>query len=66
MSGNTKPATSQGSTDAAGKGVSDEEFSREVSSETDPNLAAEDVFEREACGTDTDKPAEAANADDVQ
>ncbi len=60
-----QPATSVGSTEAAGAGVSDEEFSDEVADNTDPNLKTEDVFEREADGAASDTEAAKATGDEL-
>ncbi len=54
-----------GTTQPAGAGVSDEEMARKVAEETSPDLDAEDVFERESEGTDTDKPVAEADAADL-
>jgi hypothetical protein len=54
-----------GTTQPAGAGISDEEMAAKVAGETSPDLEAEDVFERESGGTDTDKPVAEADADDV-
>jgi hypothetical protein len=50
----------------AGAGVSDKEMADEVAEQTDSNLKAEDVFEREADGTTSDTEAAKADADDVE
>lgn len=65
-SNSTEPATSQGTTRAAGTGTSDEQFARKVADQTDPNLDAQDVFDRESSGTSTDKSASDSDADDVR
>lgn len=57
---------SNGTTQPAGKGVGDDELAKKVSEETSPDLEAQDVFERESEGTDTDKPAAEESADDVR
>ena len=59
------PASDAGKTVPAGAGLSDEDMSRTVAHETSPDLAAEDVFEREAAGGGSDKPAADLDADDV-
>lgn len=51
---------------SAGAGVSDEEMAEQVAGQTDSDLKAEDVFERESDGTTTDKPADELDADDVE
>jgi hypothetical protein len=66
MSNPSEPATNKGTTTQAGDGVSDEQFAEEVSSETDPNLDAEDVFKRESEGASTDAPVASESADDVR
>jgi hypothetical protein len=63
---NSEPATNKGTTTTAGDGVSDKKFAQEVSSETDPNLEAEDVFKRESKGTSTDESAASESADDLR
>ncbi|HEX7355846.1 MAG TPA: hypothetical protein VF288_13570 [Mycobacteriales bacterium] len=55
-----------GTTHPAGHGVDDDELARKVSQETSPDLEAQDVFERESGGTDTDKAAAQEDADDVR
>jgi large subunit ribosomal protein L4 len=62
----TSPATDAGSTTAAGEGVDDREMTREVAGATDPNLATEDAFEREADGAATDTEAAKADADELE
>ncbi len=49
----------------AGEGVSDEEMVAQVAGQTDSNLDAEDVFEREGDGTTTDTEAAKATADEI-
>jgi large subunit ribosomal protein L4 len=60
------PATSAGTTRAAGEGVGDAELAREVAEQTDPNLATDDAFEREADGAVTDTEAAKASADEMR
>lgn len=55
-----------GTTQPAGEGVDDDELAKKVAGETAPDLEAQDVFERESGGTDTDKPVDEESADDVQ
>lgn len=50
----------------AGAGVSDQEMAEQVAGQTDSDLKAEDVFERESGGTSTDKPAADLEADDIE
>lgn len=57
---------SNGSTQPAGEGVTDEDLAKKVSDQTAPDLEAQDVFERESGGTDTDKAAADESADDVK
>lgn len=62
---NQTPATDAGTTKPAGEGVSDEEMTETVAEQTSPDLDAEDVFERESGGTDTDKAVADESADDL-
>lgn len=57
---------STGQTRPAGEGESDEDLAKKVAGQTAPDLEAEDVFEREAGGTDSDKAAADEDADDVK
>jgi hypothetical protein len=66
MSDDTTPATDAGTTKPAGEGLSDEQMSQTVAEQTSPDLDAEDVFEREADGTETDAPVSEAGADDLK
>jgi large subunit ribosomal protein L4 len=59
-------ATSAGTTRAAGDGLGDAELARQVADQTDPNLATDDAFEREADGTVTDTEAAKASADEMR
>ncbi|MDP9407481.1 MAG: 50S ribosomal protein L4, partial [Actinomycetota bacterium] len=59
-------ATSAGTTRAAGDGLGDAELARQVADQTDPNLATDDTFEREADGTVTDTEAAKATADEMR
>ncbi len=54
-----------GETRPAGEGISDEEMSREVASQTSSDLKADDVFEREADGAAGDTEAAKAPPDDL-
>jgi hypothetical protein len=56
---------SAGSTRPAGEGISDEEAAAEVADQTSSDQKAEDVFKREADGTETDAPAEQTSADEL-
>jgi large subunit ribosomal protein L4 len=60
------PATSAGMTRAAGEGLGNAELAREVAEQTDPNLATDDAFEREADGAVTDTEAAKASADEMR
>jgi hypothetical protein len=53
-------------TQPAGQGLSDAEAIAEVAAQTDPNVKAEAVFEREHNGASTDTPAAELEADEVQ
>ena len=55
-----------GETEAAGAGLSDDEFAERVSGQTANDLKAQDVFEREAQGTSTDAPAADVPGDALQ
>ncbi|MGH3745097.1 MAG: hypothetical protein ACRDTP_09585 [Mycobacteriales bacterium] len=57
---------SNGTTQPAGKDLDDDELAQKVAGETSPDLEAQDVFERESGGTDTDKAAAEESADDVK
>ena len=61
----TTPATSAGTTRAAGDGVDDQEMSREVADTTSSDLKSEQVFENEQSGTYTDTEAQKASADEL-
>ncbi len=54
-----------GTTRPAGEGVSDDDLAREVADQTSEDLKAEDVFERESDGADSDVEAAKANASDL-
>lgn len=55
----------QGDTRAAGEGVSDDEFRRQVAEQSSSDLKEADVFKRESDGTSTDVEAAKASADDL-
>lgn len=59
------PATSAGSTSAAGAGVDNDELSEQVAEQTDSNLEVEATFEREADGASTDTEAAKASGDEL-
>ena len=54
-----------GETKPAGEGVSDDEMVREVAGQTSSDLAAEDVFEREADGASSDQEIAKEGADQL-
>jgi hypothetical protein len=60
-----QPATSAGTTRAAGEGVDDQELSQQVADQTDSNLEVEGAFEREGEHTATDKEIAQASGDDL-
>ncbi len=53
----TEPATTAGTTEPAGAGVSDEEMKSEVAEQTSSDLAVEEVFEEEKDGAVSDVEA---------
>ena len=61
-----QPATSIGTTRAAGEGVDDEEFASEVSEQTSSDLKVEGAFERESGGAANDVEAAQETGDDLQ
>ncbi|CAA9309627.1 MAG: hypothetical protein AVDCRST_MAG07-384 [uncultured Frankineae bacterium] len=60
-----QPATSAGTTRAAGEGVDDQELSQQVADQTDSNLEVEGAFEREGEHATTDKEIAQASGDDL-
>ena len=60
-----QPATSAGTTRAAGDGVDDEQLTEQVADQTDSNLEVEGAFEREADGAVTDTEVAKASGDDL-
>jgi hypothetical protein len=60
-----QPATSTGTTSAAGEGVSDEQLAAQVAEQTDSNLEVEQTFERESDGVTTDTEAAKASGDEL-
>lgn len=60
-----QPATSVGTTRAAGDGVDDEEFTDEIARATSSDLKVEGAFEREADGATTDTEAAKMDADEA-
>ncbi len=65
-SSDSTPADGSGETTAAGAGVSDDEFAKEVAEQTSSDLEVEDTFEREADGTATDTEAAKATGDELE
>lgn len=57
---------STGHTHPAAEDETDEELAKKVAGQTAPDLDAEDVFEREAGGTDSDRAAADEGADEVR
>ena len=55
-----------GDTEAAGAGLSDEQFAERVAGQTSSDLQAEDVFEREADSASTDEPITEVTGDDLK
>ena len=60
-----QPATSAGTTRAAGDGINDQELTEQVADQTDSNLEVEGAFEREADGAATDQEISKASGDDL-
>ena len=60
-----QPATSAGTTTAAGEGVGDQELAEQVAEQTDSNLEVEGAFERESDGAASDVEAAKASGDDL-
>jgi hypothetical protein len=60
-----QPATSAGTTRAAGDGVDDEQMTEQVADQTDSNLEVQGAFERESDGATTDTEAAKASGDDL-
>ena len=60
-----QPATSAGTTRAAGDGVDDQELTEQVADQTDSNLEVEGAFERESDGATTDEEIAKASGDDL-
>jgi hypothetical protein len=60
-----QPATSTGTTSAAGEDVSDEQLAAQVAEQTDSNLEVEQTFERESDGVTTDTEAAKASGDEL-
>jgi hypothetical protein len=55
-----------GETRAAGEGVEDDEMTKQVARQTSSDLQAEPVFEREAGGAVSDRPASDVDADELR
>ena len=60
-----QPATSAGTTRAAGDGVDDQQLESQVADQTDSNLEVEGAFERESDGATTDQEIAKASGDDL-
>ena len=60
-----QPATSAGTTRAAGDGLDDQELTEQVADQTDSNLEVEGAFQRESDGATTDTEAAKASGDDL-
>lgn len=60
------PATGAGTTRPAGEGIDDRSLAEQVAEQTDSNLEAEDVFERESDGAASDVEAAKATGDELQ
>ena len=60
-----QPATSAGTTRAAGDGVDDQELTEQVADQTDSNLEVEGAFEREHDHSATDEEIAKASGDDL-
>ena len=59
-----QPATSAGTTRAAGDGVDDQELESQVAEQTSSDLEVEGAFEREADGAASDTEAAKATGDE--
>ena len=60
-----QPATSAGTTRAAGDGVDDQELESQVADQTSSDLEVEGAFEREADGAATETEAAKATGDEL-
>ncbi len=60
-----QPATSAGTTRAAGDGVDDQELTTQVAQQTTSDLEVEGAFERETDGAATDTEIAKASGDDL-
>ena len=60
------PATSAGTTTAAGAAIDDEALAQQVADQTDSNLATDGAFQREVDGAVTDTEAAKASADEMR
>ena len=60
-----QPATSAGTTSAAGEGLSDDELEQEVAEQTSSDLDVEGAFEREQDGAATDTEIAKASGDEL-
>ena len=60
-----QPATSAGTTRAAGDGVDDQELTQQVADQTDSDLEVEGAFEREADHAASDTEIAKASGDEL-
>ena len=60
-----QPATSAGTTRAAGDGVDDQEMAEQVAEQTDSDLEVQGAFERESDGAASDTEAAKASGDEL-
>lgn len=60
-----QPATSAGTTRAAGDGVDDQEMAEQVAEQTDSDLEVEGAFQREADGAASETEAAKATGDEL-
>lgn len=60
-----QPATSAGTTQAAGEGLDDQQLEEQVADQTDSNLEVEGAFEREKDGAASDTEIAKADADEL-
>ncbi len=60
-----QPATSAGTTRAAGDGVDDQELVEQVAEQTDSNLEVEGAFQRESDGAASETEAAKASGDEL-
>lgn len=60
-----QPATSAGTTQAAGEGLDDQQLEEQVADQTDSNLEVEGAFEREQDGAASDTEIAKADGDEL-